>query len=685
MKALFITLMLLSFPVLAAAPKLVNLIFELEPQGKIPFSVIDDDGCIANTALQKIASLKNLVARQRSCTTFTELSDAGFGVTQFSQLNLVVIQKIQEESQLNEIDEGIDAAFLNYELDRADEDNDRQHSVREYYQLDSGVNLHGWMLRHSGHYDKQDGQQGWLNDSLAVSRNLLSMGSVLKLGDGNGSSDIFSSNPRTGVAIYSDDRLLPKGKRPVMGNIQGVARTAAEVTIQQGDRILLRKRVKPGQFSFKDVEVADYENLLMMMVRESDGTITVTTIPLLVLPTITAEGNTKYDFFVGKTRPELWETATSKPYSQLTAVYGLTKTTSAYGGYLYGNNYFSGALGAGFNLRQAGLLSVDYKGVRYRNNRDEDKYGDAIKARYAVGGLSGNLTTNIQGSYYPNSKYLSLTEYQETQTEDPEYPFMSEMYAKRKYQLEVNLQYNLPKGSLFSSLSNSWDRDQSRMTTFNTGLTLLHKGVSYSAFVMYMKGSSYSENRIVNLNVGIPLNIFENNNLRLQPGLNSNNGEITKSVMVSGSSLRDSSLSYNGSFDERYDQTSVFANYQYSAGDTTLRYLHAPDKERINYNQTGSVVLHSKGVTLGQRVGDTFGIVCIEQSPGIGIINQIGLTTNSQGCAVVSNFAAYNNNRVAIDPVTLPAGKMIANDEDIYPADGAVVLRKYQLKDIPQL
>ncbi|WP_337262264.1 MULTISPECIES: fimbria/pilus outer membrane usher protein [unclassified Serratia (in: enterobacteria)] len=680
---LFITLILTSLTAFATPSQRINLMFELKPLGKTFLTTVDDDGCIDNTALLKIATLKNLLAKGRNCTTFTELNDAGFSTNQFEQFNLVVIRKIQEEKQSDEIDEGMDAAFINYEIEHTDEHNNNQNSTRENYQLDSGANLSGWMLRHSGHYDKRKEQKGWLNDSLSVSRNLLSARSVLKLGDGSGGNDIFSNNPRTGVAFYSDDRLLPKGKRPVMGHIQGVARTSAEVTLQQGNRILLIKRVKPGSFSFKNVEVADSENSLMMMVRESDGTVTVTTIPLLVLPTITAEGNVKYDIFVGKTHPEVWDTAAGKPYSQLTAVYGLTKAVSAYGGYLYGNNYFSSAFGLGFNLHKAGLFSVDYKSVRYRNNSNEGKYGDVIKTRYAVGMLSGQLTTNIQGSFYPNSQYLSLTEYVDTRAEDQDYPFLSKIYANRQYQLEASLQYNLQQGALFSSLSNNWDRDRNRMTVLNAGVTLLHKGITYSAFAMYIKGSTYSENRSINITVGIPLNIFEDSSIRLQPGMNSYNGKMTKSIMVSGSALRDSSFTYNSSYDERYHETAAFANYQYSAGDTTLRYMKNPDRERIAYNQSGSVVLHPKGITLGQRVGDTFGIACIEQEPGIGIINQIGLATNSQGCAIVSNLAAYSDNRIAIDQMTLPAGKMIANDENIYPAEGAIVLRKYQLKDVP--
>lgn len=685
MKVLFITLAIVSLPASALPPQTINLIFELEPYGKTTLSMLDGDGCIANAALQKITSLSSIVAKNRSCTTFTELSNAGFSVDQLNQLNLVVIRKIPEEQQHSEIDEGIDAAFINYEIDRSQEHSDDNNRTSENYQLDSGVNLGGWRLRHGAHYSKQDGEQGWLNDFFSLSRNILSARSVLKLGDGDGSGDIFSSNPRTGVAIYSDDHLLPKGKRPVMGNIQGVARTSAEVTLQQGDRILLRKRVKPGNFSFKDVEVADAENALMLIVRESDGTVTITTIPLLVLPTNTAEGNLKYDFFVGQTRPEVWDTADSKPYSQLTTVYGLTKTVSAYGGYLFGNNYLSSALGVGLNLRKAGLFSIDYKGVRYRVNDEEIRYGDAVKTRYAVGMLGGKLTTNIQATYYPNSKYLALSEYIDTREEAPEFPFASKMYANRKYDVEASLQYNLQRGSLFSSLSNSWDRSGQRTTMINTGFTVLHNSISYSAFMSYSKGSTYSENRMINFSIGIPLNIFENNNIRVQPGLNSNNGKTSKSFTVSGSALRDSSLSYSGGVDEQYHQTSAFANYRYSAGDTTLRYSQVPERERVNYNQTGSVVLHSKGMTLGQQVGETFGIACIEQAPNIGIVNQIGLTTNSQGCAVVSNLSAYNDNRIAIDQATLPAGKIVDSDESIYPAEGAIVLRNYRLKPIPKL
>lgn len=683
LQTLLMTAIFSTFPAVAAPAKIVSLIFELEPLGKVKLSSVDDDGCIANPVLQKIPALKKIAINRRGCATFSELTDAGFTITQFSQLKLVVIQKIKEENTVTEIDEGINAGFINYDLTRTKERSISQRGISDNYQLTAGANYNGWMLRHSGTYDKQNDLQGWRNGSISVSRNFLSSGTLLRLGDGTSNSDIFSSNPRTGVAIYSDDRLLPKGKRPVMGIIQGIARTAAEVTIQQGDRVLLRKRVKPGNFTFKDVEVADSENILMMMVRETDGTATMSTIPLLILPTITAERNIKYDLFVGRTHPEYWEDSPEIPYSQLTAVYGINKATSVYGGYIYGQNYLSNAVGLGVNLRGAGLVSIDYKGVSYQTPSHDNKYGDAIKLRYAVGAFGGALTTNIQSSFYPNSKYLSITEYAGIKNEDPEYPFMSDMYAKRQYQLEANLQYNFLQGSLFSSLSNTWDRDSQRMTLLTSGLSVMHKGIDYSMFIMYMKGSSYSENRTVNLNVGIPLGIFEESPVRLQPGLNINNGKMTKSVALSGSALRDSSLSYNSRYNEQYHETAAFADYQYSAGDSTLRYTNNSSTERVNFNQTGSVVLHSQGVTFGQHVGDTFGIACIEQMPGVGIINQIGLTTDRQGCAVISNFAAYNSNRVSVDQASLPAGKMLANDKEIYPAEGAIVLRKYQLTDIP--
>lgn len=164
MKVLFITLAIVSLPASALPPQTINLIFELEPYGKTTLSMLDGDGCIANAALQKITSLSSIVAKNRSCTTFTELSNAGFSVDQLNQLNLVVIRKIPEEQQHSEIDEGIDAAFINYEIDRSQEHSDDNNRTSENYQLDSGVNLGGWRLRHGAHYSKQDGEQGWLND-----------------------------------------------------------------------------------------------------------------------------------------------------------------------------------------------------------------------------------------------------------------------------------------------------------------------------------------------------------------------------------------------------------------------------------------------------------------------------------------------------------------------------------------
>ena len=90
-------------------------------------------------------------------------------------------------------------------------------------------------------------------------------------------------------------------------------------------------------------------------------------------------------------------------------------------------------------------------------------------------------------------------------------------------------------------------------------------------------------------------------------------------------------------------------------------------------------MLHPYGLTLGQTLGDTMALVEVSHSPGIGVDNQFGVTTDRRGFALVSYLTTYRVNRLTLDNYTQAETLNLPDSEvDVVPTAGAVVFGRFR-------
>jgi outer membrane usher protein len=97
---------------------------------------------------------------------------------------------------------------------------------------------------------------------------------------------------------------------------------------------------------------------------------------------------------------------------------------------------------------------------------------------------------------------------------------------------------------------------------------------------------------------------------------------------------------------------------------------------------SGSVVAHPGGVTFGQPIGDTVGIIYVPGADGARLNNSAGARIDRFGYAVVPYLLPYQLNTVQVDPKGLPLDVQLdATSAQVAPYAGAVVMLKFKTKN----
>lgn len=140
--------------------------------------------------------------------------------------------------------------------------------------------------------------------------------------------------------------------------VRGIARTNAQVVIRQNGYVIYQSYVAPGAFEITDMYSTGGAGDLYVTVKEADGSEQHFTVPFASLPVLQREGRLKYAITGGQYRS--YDNSVEKtPFSQMTAIYGLPKGFTLYGGLQESSKYQSLATGLGKNMGDLGAVSVD--------------------------------------------------------------------------------------------------------------------------------------------------------------------------------------------------------------------------------------------------------------------------------------------------------------------------------------
>lgn len=588
---------------------------------------------------------------------------------------------------------GITSAWFNYVINGSNNTfrgDNRMRQEQLFASLNSAVNLGAWRLRDFTTWTKENNELSHVQTYLQ--RDLPAMGAQFYAGETYTSAQIFDSVSLRGVALSTDDNMLPASLSGYAPEVRGIARSNATVTVRQNDNIIYQTSVPAGEFVLKDLYPTSSGGDLSVTITESDGSKTQYSVPFASVPNLVRAGQFKYSLGAGTFRPG--NNQNSPQFIQGEMFWGWKYGLTLYGGIQYSKDYSGLSLGIGQNMGRLGAYSLD---VIHAQSKlaDGNRYdGDSVRLRYSKLVSDAGTRLNFYSWRFSTEGFYTLgdtaykrmkggntqqvTEADGTVTTSYEHLYDLRISRKSRNQMLVSQ----PMGEL-GSLSLSWDQQ----TYWNTPKST--QGVQFawnntyrnvSVGLSFQRSTSLYDNKkdnIVSLSLSVPLGNPAYSTRVRYSGTHADSTGATNTVGLSGYMPGKDNLFY--SVNQRYSAQQQYGGdtslqYQGQWGNYNLGYSYSDQSRNVSYGMSGGVVLHEDGLTLSQPLGNTNILVKAPGAANVAVSNHKGIKTDSRGYAVIPYATPYRVNRVELDVTT--AGHDVELDNAIVnetPTDGAMV------------
>lgn len=595
-------------------------------------------------------------------------------------------------------DEGINAALLNYSFSGVSEFDNAQSGTgnSQYINLRPGLNIGAWRFRNYSTWSRNGGGEGdkWNTVYSYAQRSIVPFKSQLTLGESLAPSDVFDSVPFRGVQLASDDEMLPESLRGYAPVVRGIARSnSAQVVIRQNGYVIYQTTVPAGAFEITDMFPTGGSGDLYVTVKEADGSEQNMVVPFASLPVLQREGRLRFSLTGGQYRA--YDTSVEKtPFAQGTAIYGVGKGMTLYTGAQTAEHYRSVAGGIGQNLGTLGAVSADVTQSWGEPKDESTRQGQSWRIRYSKSLAETGTHIAIAGYRYSTSGFYTLADVLETYSDNP-YALRNE---RKRNRAELTLSQDLgdERGYLsVGAISEDYWGNGRKTSSWNLGYNNSWKGISYSLnYAMNRNttssgagensyGKTYERDEVVSLNLSIPLDRWLSKTYASYNVSSSKSRGTVNTAGLNGTALEDNNLNWNvtqGYASKGQGNTGyASANYRGTYGEVNGGYSYSKGQRTMNYGVQGAIVAHADGVTAGQTMGETFGLVKVPGASGVDVNNQTGVSTDYRGYALVPNLMPYRRNDVTLSTETLADNvDLKQTSRTVVPTRGAVVRADYR-------
>lgn len=667
---------------LDAIPELARMAKEAREQAKVTGE--------GNESTQS----ETATADSGECVNFIKIIPSSSAAFEFDKqrLNLSFPQAVIAQSVRGYVDpalwdEGINAFLLDYNFTGSNgttnnSGSDKTHDDSYYLSLRNGINFGPWRLRNYSTWNDNNGVREWQNINTYLQRSIVPLKSQLTLGDGNSGSDVFDSSQYRGVQLASDDQMLPDSQQGFAPIIRGIAKTNAQVTVKQNGYTIYQGYVSPGAFEINDLYASGDSGDLDVTIKEEDGSEQHFVQPYAAVPILQREGHLKYGLTAGQYRGGYG--GGDKPnFAQLSLIRGFSHGVTLYGGSQASKNYMSAALGIGKNIGDFGAVSVDVTQAKTDLPGGETSKGQSYRFLYAKSFADSGTDFRLLGYRYSTSGFYTMQEAVDLNNQDTDDTDYNRSHHKRS-QVQGSVTQTLPKdwGSFYLSVSmqDYWGVS-GKEKTIQGGYNNTWHGISYSIAYSQNKNPNEPTDKLISLNISVPLDQFMAG-ATANYGMNhDSNGHVTQQAGLSGQAMGDR-LGYNvnASTGNQGDSTggNASASYRGEHGNSNLGYSYSQDSQRWNYGVSGGVIAHANGVTLSQPLGETMVLVAAPGAGDVGTTNDNTISTDSRGYALLPYATPYRRTSVGLDTTTLGENVDISdNVTNVIPTRGAVVRAKF--------
>ncbi|UPG85908.1 fimbrial biogenesis outer membrane usher protein [Luteibacter aegosomatis] len=597
-------------------------------------------------------------------------------------------------------DDGETTAMLNYNVNTYHVRSGERRSTATFGGIRAGANLGGWRLRHTGNMSLRDGRHRWQNTQTYAQHDLTDARARLTVGDSYTSGEILDSVRLRGIAIASDQRMLPASQRGYAPTVRGIAQSNAQVAIRQNGYLIHSTTVAPGAFEIDDLYPTGYGSDLEVTVTEADGRTRTFVVPYTSVPQMLREGAYRFAVAAGQV---VDNSVADTPFVfQATYQRGLTTNTTLYAGTTASNSYGSGLLGGAINL-PFGAVSLDVTASRAAFRYGGVRRGVSTRLRYNRSVLSTGTNFGVAAYRFSTRDYLGVTDAARIRSY-LKYGGLDPQAGGERGRFEATVAQTLGQGqlSLTGSISDYWGA-RGRDSAFSVAYGGGWRSMSYNVSVQRARlGNVLSaipgrQSGEVDTTVYVSLSIP----LGHAPGAPSLNTTHTQGSRAGSSTLaslngyadRDGTLSYNVTA-SRSRQDGHGSN----AGSGSLAYRAHAGSYRIgaatlsgggqqySVGAAGALVVHRDGLTLSQELGETNAIIHAPGAAGARVESTAGVRLDRHGNAVVRGLLPYQINTIAIDPRGASHDvELESTSESVAPRAGAFARLEYKTSQAQSL
>ncbi|QOY73641.1 fimbria/pilus outer membrane usher protein [Pseudomonas sp. OST1909] len=577
-------------------------------------------------------------------------------------------------------DDGITAFYSNYQTNFSRNINQGYNSDYRYVGLRNGLNIGAWRLRNESSISGSTGvRDKFTSNRTYVERDIRSLKGKLAAGELYSQGEIFDSVRFKGAQLSSELGMLTDDEVGFAPVVRGIAETNATVEISQNNYVIYSATVPAGAFEISDIYPSGSNGDLSIKIIEADGRERQYSQAYSYLPVMTRRGNTRYSLAAGEYSNE---GQAAPKFTQGTLVYGVTDNFTGYGGLIAAQAYKALNLGVGVNSPWGGL-SFDVTNSSSQERSGRKNVGQSARFLYSKTLSQTDTTFTMVGYRYSTESYRTFSQHVEEQ-EHVATPY----YGRQKSRFDVNVNQSLDgRGSLFLSLGETsyWNR-QGSTRRWQFGYNGNYSDISYSFAVSRTEGQAGSQgaDNQMTASFSIPFGDTRRSQRLYTSVTTSNQGESAIQTGLSGNLNDENTLNYSaqGSHSKISGSSASFGvNWDTPTAKVSGNYGQGRDNKHLDVGASGSVVVHSGGVTLGQPVGETFALVEIPDTKGIGIDSSNAVRTDSKGYAVVPYAQPYRYNWINLDTSTMGSSIEVAeSSKKVVPTRGAVVKTHFEVE-----
>lgn len=568
--------------------------------------------------------------------------------------------------------------FSNYNLNQYhvgyNKDGIKRATNSSYLSLNNGINAGMWRFRQQGslRYDDTRGAN-WTSNRLYSQRALPTIGSEVTVGETFSSGQFFSSLGFSGVALSTDDRMLPESQRGYAPVVRGIARTNAKVTVYQNNRSIYQSTVSPGPFEFNDLSATNFGGDLTVEIQEADGSLSTFQVPFSSVPESLRPGYSRYSFAAGQVR----DLGSHEVFSELTYQRGISNAITANSGLRLASGYQAVMLGGVFT-HYIGALGLDATYSNARLPDDEQQSGWMARVSFSRTFETTNTTLSVAGYRYSTEGYRDLSDVLGIRAASNGKAWNSGTYKQRsRAEISLNQNFNSYGALYLTASSQDYRNDRKRDTQLQLGYanTLWHN-TSFNLAVSQQKTGGINETYFVDPGSGMPAangaNMFATNETVVQMSISFPLGGSPQAPYVSAGAVNskvsgasyqtslsgvmgdDQSASYSMDFarSEQTKENTFSGSLQKRLPTTSLSgsASRSPGYWQGSASARGSVALHSGGATLGPYLSDTFALVEAKGASGAKVMYGQGAKIDGNGYALVPTLTPYRYNTITLDP-----------------------------------